>query len=179
MKLGYNSIYNFRISPKQYIGWVPTPLRVVYRMLELAEIEAGEIVYDLGCGDGRILKTAVRKYQARGVGIDIDPERIEKARRRSRRFLDRITFQCQNVLKTELRRADVVTIYLLPDLNRKLMPQLAKLKKGSRVITHAFALPGVQPYKVAHLTGKDGLNHDVYAYRVPFQHGDGYSVRSK
>ncbi len=161
--------YNFQINLKDYIGFVPTPMRVVHRMLQLAEIEPGQTVYDLGCGDGRILITAVRKYGARGIGIDIDPERIEKARVRARRFLDHITFRSENVFTTDLRRAAVVTIYLLPALNRKLMPQLVKLRPGARVVTHAFALPGVKPDKVARLTCQDGLCHNLYAYRAPFQ----------
>src|SRR5580704_10258542 len=87
----------FGIRDRDYIGFVPTPPRVVRRMLELAEVQAGETVYDLGCGDGRILIRAVRNYRARGVGIDIDPQRLEHARRRARRFLHRITFRKQNV----------------------------------------------------------------------------------
>jgi SAM-dependent methyltransferase len=162
-------LYAFRIDADDYIGFVPSPPRVVRRMLELAEIKRGDVVYDLGCGDGRVLISAARKYGARGVGIDIDPERLKQATQRARRFQNRIAFQCRSVFKVDLRDADVVTIYLLPDLNRKLMRQLAKLKPGCRIVTHAFPLPDIKEQKKAHLTASDGLCHDIYLYRTPLQ----------
>ena len=132
-----NLIPQYGISSKDYIGRVPSPMKIVHRMLELAEIQEGELVYDLGCGDGRILINAAKKYGARGVGIEIDKERIEDARRRALPFADRITFRRQNVFEVDLRRADVVTIYLLPVLNKKLMPQLRKNETRS---AHRHAL---------------------------------------
>jgi SAM-dependent methyltransferase len=159
----------YGIPPKDYIGWVPSPMKIVHRMLELAEIQEGETIYDLGCGDGRILITAAKKYGARGVGIEVDNERIEDARRRALPFADRITFRRQNVFEVDLRRADVVTIYLLPVLNKKLMPQLRKMKRGARIVTHSFALDGMEPYKTAHISLMDSYKRDIFAYRIPLQ----------
>lgn len=102
-----------------YIGFVPTPMPVVHRMLELAGLRPGETLYDLGCGDGRILIMAARHYNARGRGIDIDPERIEDTRQRVRKagLSRRITLRCGNIFRMDLRGADVVTLYLLTSLN--------------------------------------------------------------
>lgn len=144
-------------------------MRIVHRMLELAEIQEGETVYDLGCGDGRILINAARKYGAHGVGIEIDRERIEDARRRALPFADRIKFRRQNVFEVDLRRADVVTIYLLPTLNKRLLPQLRKMKRGARIVTHCFSLDGIEPYKTAHINLKDSYRRDIFAYRTPLQ----------
>jgi SAM-dependent methyltransferase len=154
-------------GPDDYIGWVPTPMRVVHRMLAMAEIKPGETVYDLGCGDGRILIAAARNYGARGVGIDIDRERLADVRRRAGPFLNRIILRRQNVFKVDLRPADVVTIYLLPGLNRRLLPRLQKLKRGARVVSHCFELPGVVAHKVASLKAPNGRQHSVYLYRTP------------
>ncbi len=153
----------------EYIGFVPTPMIVVRRMLEMAEIQAGETVYDLGCGDGRILISAIRKYDALGVGIDINRERLQEARRRAGPDSGRIRFPRQNVFKTDLRRADVVMIYLLPSLNTKLMARFRKLKRGVRVVSHSFELPGIEPYKVARIKAPDGYHHLIYAYRTPLR----------
>jgi len=156
------------VPPEDYIGYVPSPMRVVRRMLELAEIQAGETVYDLGCGDGRILISAARKYGARGVGIEIDRDRIGEARRRALPFQDLIVFRRQNVFKVDLRRANVVTLYLLPKLNQRLLPRLCKLKRGVRVVSHSFELPGMAPDKIAHLTC-GGRTHNIFAYRTPLR----------
>jgi len=158
-----------RVKPSEYIGFVPTPMRVVRRMLELAEIQPGETVYDLGCGDGRILISAARKYGAFGVGIEIDRDRIQEARRRAEPFPDRITFRRQNVFDTGLRRADVVMIYLLPTLNAKLMPRLRRLKPGVRIVSHSFELPGVKACKTARVKCPDGYSHDIFVYRTPLR----------
>jgi SAM-dependent methyltransferase len=174
------NLYPRRIPPphdgvkaSEYIGFVPTPMRLVHRMLQMAEIEAGETVYDLGCGDGRILISAARKYGARGVGVEIDRDRIESARQRAAEFGDRIRFLRQNVFKTDLRRADVVMIYLLPKLNAKLMPRLRKLKRGVRIVTHSFQLPGIAPYKVARVKTPEGRSHELFAYRTPLRRDKG------
>jgi SAM-dependent methyltransferase len=157
------------LKPGEYIGFVPTPMIVVRRMLEMAEVQAGETVYDLGCGDGRILISASRKYDALGVGIDINRERLIEARLRAGPYTGRIRFLRQNVFQTDLRRADVVMIYLLPSLNAKLMPRLRKLRRGVRVVSHSFELPGVEPYKVARIKAPDGHHHLIYAYRTPLR----------
>jgi len=141
----------------------------VRRMLEMAEITPGETVYDLGCGDGRILISAVRRYGACGVGIDIDAIRIEDARRRAQTFLDRIRFRRRNIFRTDLREADVVMLYLLPELNSKLLPRLRNLKAGVRIVSHCFELPGVAAYKTACVKSRQGRYHRLFAYRTPIE----------
>ncbi len=141
----------------------------VHRMLEMAEIEPGETVYDLGCGDGRILISAVRGYGARGVGVDIDAMRIEDARRRAGEFLHRIRFRRRNIFRTNLRQADVVMLYLLPELNGKLLPRLRNLKPGVRIVSHCFELPGVAAHKTACVKSRQGRYHRLFAYRTPLE----------
>jgi SAM-dependent methyltransferase len=160
--------FEHEVAEDEFIGWVPTPIRVVRRMLELADIHPGETVYDLGCGDGRILIAAALMYNARCVGIDIDWNRIDDARRRAALLLDRITFQRKNVLKTNLRRADVIIIYLLPTIVAKLMPTLLRLKPGVRIVSHDFALPAVTPRKTVRMKGIDRQHH-LFAYRTPLE----------
>jgi SAM-dependent methyltransferase len=158
-----------RILPDEYIGFVPTPMVAVRRMLEMAAIQAGETIYDLGCGDGRILISAVRRYGARGVGIEIDPVRIADARRRAQAFPGRIEFQRRNIFGADLRPADVVMLYLLPGLNGKLLPQLRHLKAGTRIVSHCFELPGIAPQKTACVKSRQGRYHRLFAYRTPLQ----------
>ena len=160
--------FELEVAEDEYIGWVPTPIRVVRRMLELADIHPGDTVYDLGCGDGRILIAAALMYTARCVGIDIDGARLDEARRRAAPLLDRITFQRKNVLKTSLRRADVVIIYLLPPIIKKLMPTLLRLKPGVRIVCHDFWLPDTTPIKVTRIKGIDRRHH-LFAYRTPLR----------
>jgi SAM-dependent methyltransferase len=160
-------ILSFRIPEKQFVGWVPSPMRVVHRMLELAEIKPGELVYDLGCGDGRTVITAVQNYSARGVGIDVDPARIEQAKKRAGSLLGQVKFRRQNIYRTDLRNADVILVYLLPSLLKKLKPRLRNLKRGARIVSHAFEVPDVAAYKTARLASHNGLSHDIYAYRIP------------
>jgi SAM-dependent methyltransferase len=156
-----------KVDPKDYVGFVPTPMKIVHRMLELAEIQPGDLVYDLGCGDGRILITAARKYGARGVGIDVDRERLALARRRAGPLAGQIAFRRQNCFKTDLRPADVLLLYLLPKLNFKLLPRIQRMKRGTRIVSHNFELPGIVAHKQARLMCSDSYSHEVFAYRIP------------
>ena len=127
--------------PKLDVPYVPTPQPVVDKMLEMAQVKKGDVLYDLGCGDGRIVITAARQFGARGVGIDIDPERIAEAKEnaKSAGVSDRVEFRQADLFKSNFGDATVVTLYLLPDINRKLRPQLwRQLKVGTRVVSHAF-----------------------------------------
>lgn len=124
--------------------FVPTPDEVVEAMLKVANVGANDVVYDLGCGDGRIVITAAQKHGARGVGIDIDPERIQEATANAARagVNDRVKFMQADLFSSDISEATVVTLYLLPSLNEKLMPKLMKeLKPGTRVVSHAFGMP--------------------------------------
>jgi SAM-dependent methyltransferase len=121
--------------------FVPTPEEVVDAMLKVANVTARDVVYDLGCGDGRIVIAAAKKYGARGVGIDIDPQRIAEATANARNegVTDRVTFRQADLFTSDIGEATVVTLYLLPSLNLKLLPKLMKeLKPGTRVVSHAF-----------------------------------------
>ena len=121
--------------------YIPTPQEVVDRMLELAEVTASDVVYDLGSGDGRIPITAAKKYGARGVGIDFDPQRIAESNANARRegVTDRVEFILGDALQADVSKATVVTLYLLSSSNLKLRPILTRqLSAGTRIVSHAF-----------------------------------------
>lgn len=121
--------------------FVPTPQEVVDAMLKLAKVTKNDVIYDLGSGDGRIPITAAKTYGARGVGIDIDPQRFKEATEnlKAAGVGDRVRFLNQDLFTTDIGEATVVTLYLLPSLNERLMPKLKKeLKPGTRVVSHAF-----------------------------------------
>ena len=122
------------------VVYVPTPQEVVDAMLELANVTAKDVVYDLGSGDGRIPITAAQKYGARAVGIDINPQRIKEANENLAKtdVGDKVTFLNQDLFETDISDATVVTLYLLPTLNIKLMPKLKALKPGTRIVSHSF-----------------------------------------
>src|SRR5262249_54878841 len=129
--------------PKLDVVYVPTPQNVVDKMLEMAKITKDDVVFDLGCGDGRIVNTAAKKVGAKGVGIDIDPERIADSNEGAKKLgVEKLVeFRQGDIFKNieDLNRASVVTLYLLPELNLKLKPILQKtLKPGSRVVTHNY-----------------------------------------
>ena len=121
--------------------FVPTPEETIGKMLEMAKVTAKDIVYDLGCGDGRIITMAAQKYGARAVGIDIDPQRIKEATERinAAKVSDKVRLIQGDLFETDISEATVVTLYLLTRLNEKLKPKLFKeLKPGTRVVSHAF-----------------------------------------
>ncbi|HXV07098.1 MAG TPA: methyltransferase domain-containing protein [Burkholderiales bacterium] len=145
--------------------YVPTPQSVVEDMLRLADVKKGDVLYDLGCGDGRIPVTAARKYGVRAVGIDIDPERIREANRNAKKsgVTRLVRFRQQDLFQTDLREATVVTLYLLPDLNLKLRPRLLEqLKPGTRVVSHQFDMGDWKPDKTLETGGAT-----VYLWTVP------------
>jgi len=145
--------------------FVPTPEAVVNAMLEVAKVTKDDIIYDLGCGDGRIPITAAKKYGATGVGIDIDPQRIMEANANAKKegVTDKVTFLQADLFETDISRATVVTLYLLPSLNVKLMPKLLKeLKPGTRIVSHAFDMGDWKPEKELTVDGRH-----VYYWTVP------------
>jgi SAM-dependent methyltransferase len=131
------------------VPYVPTPPEVVEAMLKLGNVHAGDIHYDLGCGDGRIVVAAVSKFgAARGTGYDIDPERIKEANENAKQagVSEKTKFILGNLFEADFRDASVVTLYLLPDVNRKLRPKLLKdLKVGSRIVSHQFDMGDWEP----------------------------------
>jgi ubiquinone/menaquinone biosynthesis C-methylase UbiE len=145
--------------------FVPTPNEVVDKMLSMAEVTARDTVYDLGCGDGRIVITAAQKHGARAVGIDIDPKRIAEANAnaKSARVTDKVRFVEADLFEADIREATVVTLYLLTRLNAKLRPKLmADLRPGTRVVSHAFDMGDWAPEQKAAVGGSI-----VYLWRIP------------
>jgi len=160
-------------EPKRVLDviFVPTPQRVVEKMLELAQVSKDDIVYDLGCGDGRIVVTAAKKFGCRAVGFDIDPERLRESNENvARNRVDGLVqIKDQDIFSLDLARASVVTMYLLPDLNKRLLPQLERLKPGSRIVSHAFPIPGVVADKSEQVTNGSGRGSTVYLYTIPLK----------
>jgi SAM-dependent methyltransferase len=150
--------------------YVPTPQDVVEAMLVLARVGKDDVVYDLGCGDGRIVVTAAERYGARAVGYDIDPERVREARQNvaAHHVEPLVSIEQRDIFTLDLSTASVVALYLLPELNVKLLPQLERMKPGSRIVSHDFDIAGVVPTKVLRL-GADhkGVAHSVYFYELP------------
>lgn len=130
------------------VPYVPTPMPVVNKMLDLAKVKKGDVLYDLGCGDGRIVITAVKERGARGVGIDLNPQRIAEAKINAKEagVQDKVKFEVGDLFKADFSEATVVTLYLLPSVNAKLRPQLwRQLKVGTRVVSHAFDMGAEWP----------------------------------
>ena len=128
--------------------YVPTPPEVVDAMLKVAKVTAKDTVYDLGCGDGRIVIAAVKNFGAKGIGIDIDPERIKEAEANAETqgVKGKVTFKLEDLFEANISEATVVTLYLLPSLNLKLRPKLWKeLKVGTRIVSHAFDIGDWEP----------------------------------
>jgi precorrin-6B methylase 2 len=147
--------------------YVPTPQDVVDRMLALAQITKSDVVYDLGCGDGRIVVTAARQFGARGVGVDIDPERIKEseANAKAAGVQDRVTFKLQDAMTVDLSPATVVTLYLLSSSNMKLRPMLTKqLRPGARIVSHAFTMGDWAPQKTDEFTDQTGTMRTLYLW---------------
>lgn len=150
--------------------FVPTPMVVVERMLELGEVEKNDVLFDLGCGDGRIVITAAKKFGTRGVGIDIDPQRIEESLRAAKEAgVDGLVeFRLQDVMKADIREATVVTMYLLPESNALLRPLLEEqLKPGTPVVSHNYSIPGWETKEVTYITLQDGTgqDHTIFVYK--------------
>lgn len=130
------------------VPYVPTPPAIVDAMLALAGVTARDVVYDLGCGDGRIVIAAARQYGARGVGVDIDPRRIDEARANAiaAGVADKVAFRVQDLFAADLGEASVVALYLLPSTNARLIPKLrAELKPGSRIVSNSFDMGSAWP----------------------------------
>jgi SAM-dependent methyltransferase len=143
-----------RPAPRLDVHYVPTPMPVVNKMLEMAEVKRGNLLYDLGCGDGRIVVTAAKEFGARGIGIDLDPNRIAEAQANAREagVSDLTRFMVADLFETDFSDADVVTLYLLPELNVRLRPRLwRQLKLGARVVSHDFRMGDWKPERTEHV----------------------------
>jgi tRNA A58 N-methylase Trm61 len=146
--------------------YVPTPHETVAAMLKLGEVKKGDVLYDLGSGDGRIPIAAAKQFGIKGVGIDIDPQRIKEANEnaKSAGVTNLVTFRREDLFQADFREATVVTLYLLPSLNEKLRPRLLEqLKPGTRIVSHAFPMGDWQPEKTVELEN----GGTIYLWRVP------------
>lgn len=149
--------------------YVTTPQDVVDRMLALAGVTAKDVVYDLGSGDGRIPITAAKKYGARGVGVDIDPQRITESRANAKAagVAHLVEFKLQDAMATDVSPATVVTVYLLSSSNLKLRPMLTKqLRPGARIVSHAFSMGDWAPEKVEDIPSQSGTVETIYLWRA-------------
>jgi SAM-dependent methyltransferase len=148
--------------------YVPTPQDVVERMLELAAVARNDVVYDLGCGDGRLVITAAKKHGAKGVGIDIDPERIAESQANAKAAgVDHlVSFKLQDALTVDVSPATVVTLYLLSSSNLKLRPILTRqLRPGARIVSHAFSMGDWRADKIDTFTDANGSTRTLYLWR--------------
>ena len=147
------------------VPYVPTPEKVVEEMLNLASVKKSDVVYDLGSGDGRIVITAARKYGVKGVGVDIDPERIAEANENARAagVTHLVEFHKNDLFKEDISQATVVTLYLLPQVNLRLKPKLFKeLKPGTRIVSHSFDMGDWKPDKQLDVEGRK-----IYFWVIP------------
>jgi len=150
--------------------FVPTPDEVIEKMLDMAEVKKGDVVYDLGCGDGRIV-VASAKRGAKATGWDINPERVKEAVENVEKnnVGQNAKIIHDDIFTLDLSGANVVTLYLLTSLNEKLIPQLEKLKPGSRIVSHDFSMPGVKPDEVVEFDETDGNSHTIYLWTTPLK----------
>jgi len=172
MQIGFASAM---VDYPEEIPFVPTPIEVVDQMLELAEVKKGDVVYDLGSGDGRIVIRAAKKYGARGIGIEMDRTLIDKARKSAQAegVSHLVEFRVEDALKTDISPATVVTLYMLPWFNEAMKPNFQKyLKPGSRIVAHDFGIEGWTPAEteklpeIEHRSGGYKHQHVLYLWKI-------------
>jgi SAM-dependent methyltransferase len=152
-------------APALDVPYVPTPEPVVNAMLKLAQVKRGDVLYDLGSGDGRIVIAAAKRYGVRGTGVDIDPRRIDEANANARKagVAGRVRFLNQDLFAIDFSEATVVTLYLLPRINLQLRPKLlAELRPGTRIVSHGFDMGDWQPERVVEVGSST-----IYLWIVP------------
>ena len=150
------------VLAQETIPFVPSPPHVVQRMLDVAEIKKGDILYDMGSGDGRIVIEAAKQFGVRGVGIDLNPELVAKARENAAKegVSHLVEFRAQDGLTVDISEATVVTLYMFKWFNNAIKPKLQKLKPGSRIVAHDFDIDDWKPTKIEHVSSpKDGSDY--------------------
>ena len=158
----------FAQDQRSLAPFVPTPQDVVDRMLELAGVTSDDVVYDLGCGDGRIVITAAQRFRARGVGVDIDPQRIADSNANAERagVEHLVRFIEQDAMTVDVSEATVVTLYLLSSSNLKLRPQLtSQLRPGARIVSHAFSMGDWEADQVDRFTDERGNTRTLFLWK--------------
>ena len=156
-------------APGKLAPYVRTPQDVVERMLSLAHVGPSDVVYDLGCGDGRLVIAAAKRYGARGVGVDFDLDRVKESQVNAKQagVESLVEFRQQDALTVDVSPATVVTLYLLSESNLRLRPILTKvLQPGSRIVSHQFAMGDWEPEKKETLTDSEGSQHILYLWRI-------------
>jgi ribosomal protein L11 methylase PrmA len=154
------------------VVYVGTAYDLVSKMLEMAKVKKDDLVYDLGCGDGRMLVLAAQKYGCRAIGYDIDPVRVEESvANAARHHVEKLVKIIQaDIFTVDIKDADVIPMYLLPEMNRKLLPQLDTLKKGARIVTHNYDLDGIVADKVITvISNEDNASHTLSLYTTPLK----------
>lgn len=167
--LSVSPSFGQRVRGERLAPFVPSPQPVVERMLEAADLKPNETVYDLGCGDGRILITAAREFRAKAVGVELSEKLVKDAREQVKKLgLDnRVTILQDDLMKVDLRPADVVTVYLLTEANDQLKPAFERaLRRGARVVSHDFKIRGWKPDRVEQVVASN-RTHTIYVYVMP------------
>jgi SAM-dependent methyltransferase len=192
--LAATALFQTRLTALQEVQrdvpYVPTAEIVVDEMLRVAQVGKDDVVYDLGCGDGRIVITAAKRHGARGVGVDIDPRRIKESNENARKagVTDRVKFHQQDLFKMEFKDATVVTLYLLPQVNLRLRPRLLnELRPGTRIVSHDFSMDDWRADETLRVKGPS-REHTVYFWVIPAKaegtwaetsRGDSIEIRQK
>jgi tRNA G37 N-methylase Trm5 len=151
------------------VPYVPTPQEVVDRMLELAQVKKGDVVYDLGSGDGRIVVTAAKKYGVKAIGFEIDPQRIKESHENIKKagVENLVEIRQQDIRNVDLSQASVLTMYLLPEVNLMIRPNIWKqMKPGSRVVSHDFDMGDWKPLKTEQIKDGSSWDHTLYLWHV-------------
>jgi len=154
------------------VVYVGTPYDVVFAMLEMAQISRDDMVYDLGCGDGRVVVLAAKRYGCRGIGYDIDPERIRTALANVKEngVEDRVEIIEADLFTLDFSDADVFSLYLLPEINERLLPQFEELKPGTRLLFHEYGLEGIEADKSLRVvSNEDSAGHNIFLYKTPLR----------
>jgi SAM-dependent methyltransferase len=154
------------------VVYVGTAYDLISKMLQMAQTRKSDLVYDLGCGDARILVLAAQKYGCRGVGYDIDPVRIQDSKENvARNHVEKlVTIIQDDIFTVDLSKADVIPLYLLPDMNRRLLPQLDKMKPGSRIVCHNYDLDEIMSDKtITVISNEDNAKHTLTLYTTPLK----------
>jgi hypothetical protein len=151
------------------VPYVPTPEIVVDKMLQMAEVSGEDILYDLGSGDGRIPITASQRFGTKGVGIDLNPERVREAKENALKanVTDKVEFIEGNIFNFDFSEATVLCLYLFPEVNLKLRPRILEMKPGTRVISHNYHMGDWKPEQTAKIKAPNGTEHTLYLWRVP------------